>query len=77
MNSTVKEQIIFVLDDDNEAMRSALDSDLDEKNKQMNRELIAEHEEIATKVERGDGLTQHDQQLIRDANEIHLNHHVP
>ena len=73
MNPAIKEQILFVLDDGNEVMRSALDSDLDEKNKQMNRELIAEHERIAAKVERGDGLTKHDRQLIRDANEIHLN----
>jgi len=73
MSPAVEDQILFVLDDDNEVMRSALDSDLDEKNKRMNRELIAQHEGVATKVERGDKLTQHDRQLIRAANEIHLN----
>ena len=73
MNSAIKEQILFVLDDDNEVMSSALDSDMDEKNKQMNRELIAEHGRLAGKVERGDGLTRHELKIVWDANEIHVN----
>jgi len=73
MNSAIKEQIFFVLEDDNEGMRAALDpdSDLDEENKQMNRELIAEHERIIQKVHKGAALTSDDLDLIRDANEIH------
>lgn len=37
MSKKIKEQMIFVLEDDNELMRAALDpdSDLDEENKQM------------------------------------------
>lgn len=73
MNKNIKEQIIFVLEDDNEVMTSALDSDLDKQNKQMNRELIKEHNKIIDKVEAGKELTKLDLQLIRDANEIHLN----
>ena len=75
MDEIIKQQIIFVLEDDNEMMQSAIspDSDLDKENKQMNRDLIAEHNRIIEKVEKGEQLTQHDLQLIRDANEIHLN----
>ena len=73
MDEEIKKQIVFVLDDDNEVMTAALDSNLDEENKQMNRELIKEHEAIITKIEKGKQLTQNDLQLIRDANEIHLN----
>ena len=75
MDEEIKQQIVFVLDDDNEVMTVALDpdSDLDEQNKKMNRELIQKHEKIIGKVERGELLTQDDLQLIRDANEIHLN----
>ena len=39
----------------------------------MNRELIQEHEKIIEKVNRGEKLTENDLDLIRDANEIHLN----
>ena len=48
MDEEIKQQIIFALEDDNEVMTAALDpdSDLDEENKQMNRELIQKHEEI-------------------------------
>ena len=46
---------------------------LDEENKEMNRMLIAEHEKILEKVERGQDLTQKDLDLIRDVNQIHLN----
>jgi hypothetical protein len=75
MNKKIKQQIIFVLEDDNEVMSAALEpgSDLDEQNKKMNRELIREHEQIIAKVEDGEELTRHDLDLIRDANEIHLN----
>jgi len=69
----IKEQILFVLEDDNEGMRAALDSDLDEQNKEMNRELIHEHERIIEKVGSGETLTADDLVLIRDANEIHFN----
>ena len=75
MNKAINEQIIFVLEDDNEVMSAAVEpgSDLDEDNKQMNRDLIKEHDRIIEKVEKGEQLTQHDLQLIRDANEIHVN----
>lgn len=75
MNEAIRKQIVFVLEDDNEVMTAALDpdSDLDKENKQMNRELIKKHEAIIDKVEKGKQLTQVDLQLIRDANEIHLN----
>jgi hypothetical protein len=72
-NEEIREQILFVLEDDNEGMRAALDSDLDEENKQMNRDLIVAHERIIEKVERGEDLAADDLVLIRDANEIHLN----
>ena len=75
MNEKIKEQIVFVLEDDNEVMSAGLErgSDLDEENKQMNRELIQEHKRIIEKLEKNELLTQLDLQLIRDANEIHLN----
>lgn len=75
MNRTIRKQIVFVLEDDNEVMTSALDpdSDLDEENKQLNRLLIKGHAAILTKIERGQLLTQEDFVLIRDANEIHVN----
>jgi hypothetical protein len=75
VNKTIKDQIIFVLKDDNEGMRvaSAPDSDLDPENKQMNRELIQRHEEILAKLDRGEVLSQEDLVLVRDANEIHVN----
>ena len=75
MTGAVKEQVMFVLEDDNEVMTTALDpdSDLDGENKQMNRELIREHRRIIEKLEKGEHLTQHGLQLIRGANEIHLN----
>ena len=56
MNKKTKEQIVFVLEDDCEIMTAALDSDLDEENKQMNRQLICEHEKIVDKVNRGHEL---------------------
>ena len=73
MKRHIKEQIRFVLEDDNEGMTAALDSDLDEENKQMNRELIREQDKILEKLGRGVRLSQQDLQLIRDANEIHYN----
>jgi hypothetical protein len=75
MDETIKRQPLFVLSDDNEMMQAALepDSDLDNENKQMNRELIKKHEALITKVEKNQPLSQEDLQLIRDANEIHLN----
>ena len=73
MTKAIREQILFVLEDDNEVMRAALDSDLDKENKEMNRALIKEHERIIKKVEAGEQLTELDLTLIRDANEIHLN----
>ena len=64
-----------MLSDDNEVMTAALDADsgLDDENKEMNSQLIAEHEKIVKKVERGQDLTGKDLVLIRDANEIHIN----
>ncbi|MCG7851645.1 MAG: hypothetical protein MIO92_03910 [Methanosarcinaceae archaeon] len=73
MDEEIKKQILFVLEDDNEVMTAALNSDLSKKNKQMNRQLIKEHQAIIAKVEKGKLPTQADLQLIRDANEIHLN----
>jgi hypothetical protein len=75
MNRAIKRQIVFVLEDDNELMTAALDpdSDLDEENKQMNRELIKRHERILAKLDKGEALSQEDLILIRDADEIHVN----
>jgi len=75
MNEEIKEQIRFVLEDDNELMRAALDpgSDLNEENKRMNRQLIKRHEQILARLDKGEQLRQEDLQLVRDANEIHLN----
>jgi hypothetical protein len=75
MEKEIKEQIIFVLEDDNEVMTSALspDSGLDTENKLMNTELIKKHEAIINKVKKNRPLAQEDLQLVRDANEIHLN----
>ena len=75
MNKTIRDQISFALEDDNELMTAALDpdSDLDEDNKQMNRELIQRHKEILGKLDRGEVLSQEELVLVRDANEIHVN----
>jgi hypothetical protein len=73
MDREIREQIRFVLEDDNELMAAALKGDLDAENKQMNRELIKKHEAIIAKVEKGKWPTQAELQLIRDANEVHLN----
>jgi len=75
MNRTIRKQIVFVLEDDNEVTTSALDpdSDLDEENKRLNRLLIKRHEAILAKIEKGRALTQEDFVLIRDANQIHVN----
>ena len=71
----IKEQVQFVLEDDNELMQTALEkgSDLNNKNKRMNRQLIKRHEQILAKLDKGESLSQEDLQLVRDANEIHLN----
>jgi len=75
MNKEIEEEIRFVLEDDNELMRAALQpgSGLDARNKQLNRELIKRHEKILAKLDKGELLSQEDLQLVRDANEIHLN----
>ena len=75
MDESIREQIRFVLEDDNELMAAALDkySDLDAENKQMNRALIKQHEKILAKLDDGESLSQEDLHLVRDANEIHLN----
>jgi len=75
MDDGIREQTRFVLEDDNELMRAALrpGSDLDARNKQLNRELIKRHEKILVKLDKGELLSQEDLQLVRDANEIHLN----
>jgi hypothetical protein len=75
MNKEIEEQIRFVLEDDNELMRAALrpGSGLDPRNKQLNRELIKRHEKILAKLDKVEMLSQEDLQLVRDANEIHLN----
>jgi len=75
MNTAIKEHFRFVLEDDNELMSAALDkySDLDDENKRMNRELIKKHEQILAKLDKNKQLSQEDFQLVRDANQIHLN----
>jgi len=75
MEDEIGEQIRFVLEDGNEGLRAALDpdSDLDEENKQMNRELIQQHEQILAKLDRDEPLSQEDLVVVRDANEIHVN----
>lgn len=75
MDEKIKQQIIFVLKDDNEVMTAALspDSELDKENKQMNRALIKEHNDILAKVENNEHLTPHELWLISDANEIDAN----
>ena len=75
MDEKIKKQIVFALEDDNELMTAALepDSDLDDKNKEMNRALIQEHEKILAKIENDEPLTQHDLVLIKDANEMDIN----
>jgi hypothetical protein len=75
MDKEIKEQIMFVLEDDNELMRAALQpgSDLDARNKQLNRELIKRHEKILAKLDKDKMLSQEEFQFVRDANEIHLN----
>jgi len=73
MNPAIKGQIRFALEDDNEVMSAALKGDLDEANKQMNRELIQRHNQILAKLDRDELPSQAELQLIRDANEIHLN----
>lgn len=76
MNKQIKNQIIFALEDDNELMTAALDSDLDEKNKKMNRALIKKHDQIIEKVNKGKKLSMLDLQLIKDANEIDVNDEI-
>ena len=53
MNEAIRKQIIFALEDDNEVMTAALNGDLDQENKQRNRELIKQHEALIAKVEKG------------------------
>jgi len=74
----LKDMAIFVLEDDNSVMTSALDpdSDLDEENKEMNRELIEDHRKIINKLENDEELTKDDLILIQDANEIHVNDEI-
>ncbi len=73
MDKQIRAQIRFALEDDNELMSTALNGDLDRENKQMNRKLIKKHEQILTKLEKDEQLSQEDLQLVRDANQIHLN----
>lgn len=75
MNKEIKEQIRFVIEDDDELMLSAMrsGSDLDARNKQLNRELISKHKKILAKLDKDEMLSQEEFQLVRDADEIHLN----
>jgi hypothetical protein len=75
VDERIREQVRFVLEDDNEVMQAALQpgSALDARNKQLNRELIKQHERILAKLDKGEVLSQEDLQLVQDANEIHLN----
>ena len=73
MDEESKEQIRFVLEDDNEGMRAGIErhSDLDAESKQMNRDLIERHRQILAKLDRGESLSQEDLMLVRDANRVH------
>jgi len=73
MNRVIEKHIRFVLEDDNEALSAGLIGDSDEENKRMNRALIKRHEGILAKLDDGETFSQADLQLIRDANEIHVN----
>jgi hypothetical protein len=73
MNEKIREQILFVLDDDKEVMKASLESDLDEENKRMNRCLIDRYRQITGKVKQLRPLSQDDLQVIKDANQIHVN----
>ncbi|MBE0536748.1 MAG: hypothetical protein IH624_13860 [Phycisphaerae bacterium] len=73
MNDWIKRQIRIVLEDDNELMAAALRGDLDEEQKQVNRELSRKHHRILEMLGSGVRLSQDDLQLIRDANDIHYN----
>ena len=75
MDGEIKEQIRFVLEDCNEGMRAGIErhSDLDAESKQMSWDLIARHEQILGKLERGESLSQKDMILVQDANRIHRN----
>ena len=78
MKASIKKQIIFALENDNEVMAALLEPDsfFDEENKQMNRELIKKNETIISKVNKGLPLTEDDLDLIRYANEIDVNDSV-
>lgn len=69
----IREQMIFALEDDNEIMTSALDSDLDNENKKMNISLIKQHNKILDKLENKRALTKLELKIVRDANEIFVN----
>jgi hypothetical protein len=71
--NNIKKHIIYVLEDDNEIMTNALDSDLDKENKKMNRLLIKKHLKIINKIKHKNKLERQDLQLIDDANEIFVN----
>ena len=73
MNRVMEKHIRFVLEDDSEVMSAAITGDLDEENKRMNQALIKRHETILAKLDNGQTFSQEDLQLIRDANEIHVN----
>jgi len=75
LDKEIERHVRFVLEDDNEVMAVASEpgSDLDDENKRMNIELIRQHEKILDRIDRGKRLTKRDVELIRDANEIHLN----
>ena len=69
----IKKQVIYALEDDNEIMTSALDSDLDKEDKRMNRLLIKKHDKIIDKIRSENALTMEDLTLINDANQIFIN----
>lgn len=74
MNSAIRDQIRLALEDDSEVMTAGLDSDFDDENKQMNWELIKRDEKIFWGgLHKSKPLSREDLQLIRDANEIHMN----
>lgn len=83
MIEVLEETAIFVLEDDIEGMTSALDSDLDAENKRLNQLLIKKQKDVIAKIKTGQKLTKEDMNIIKDANEIHINdtcdfaeHHV-
>lgn len=75
MDKQIIEQIRFVLGEGRGRMQAAIGSqgDLDAESRQRGQEPTARGQEILARLDRGEQLGQEDFELIRDANEIHVN----